>query len=281
MAVVSLAVSGCQVGTRVAVDETSSGRGVVAVTVTLDASALDAVGGRAALAAQLQDADLRSAGWSVTGPVTGPRGTAVVSASHPFADPAQASALVGEIAGTGADSSRPFRLLLTDHRSFWRTERTLTGTVDLTCGLACFGDSGLTRSVGNPTGVAPGPLSAGEPPGQVFTFAVGARLPGSVVTTNGSSQLDGTVQWTPRLGQVLQLSAVTRAWNGTRIVAASAAAGVVALTALGLLGYRWRHRRRKRRGTGTGQTGTAGRRRGGGAHRQSRGRVADSVAPRS
>jgi hypothetical protein len=276
-----VAVSGCQVSTRVAVDETASGRGVVAVTVTLDASALSAVGGQAALAAQLQDADLRTAGWSVTGPVAGPRGTAVISASHPFADPAQASALVGEIAGTGPDSSRPFRLVLTDHRTFWRTDRTLSGTVDLTCGLACFGDSGLTRSVGSPTGVAPGPLSSGGPPGQVFTFAVAARLPGSMVTTNGSSQLDGTVQWNPRLGQVLQLSAVSRAWNGTRIGAVSVAAGAVALTALGLLAFRWRRRRRRRRGAGTGQTGTAGHRRGGGAHRQSRRRVADSVAPRS
>jgi hypothetical protein len=245
------ALTGCQVNTRVAVEEDAGGRGTVAVTVTLDAGAVAAVGGEAALAAQLQDADLVAAGWSVSGPKPGPGSTTVLSASHPFATLAQASALVGDLAGSGPDASRPFRLSLSQHRSFWRTDTTLAGTVDLTCGLSCFGDSGLGGALGSPVGVNPAPLesAAGQQPGQVFTFSVAARLAGSVTATNATSRQGGVLQWTPRLGQTLELSAVTRSWNRSRITAFAIGGGVLFLALIGLLWvviHRWRRRRRRR-----------------------------------
>ena len=179
------------------------------MTVTLDAAAVAAVGGRPALAAQLKDADLVAAGWAVAGPNAGPGSTTVISASHPFDTTAQAAALVGELAGTGPDSSRPFRLSISEHHSFWRTDTTLTGKVDLSCGLACFGDSGLSTSLGSPVGVNAGPLAseAHQSPDQVFTFSVAARLGGKVLDTNGVADKDGTLHWTPRLGQSLQMAA--------------------------------------------------------------------------
>jgi hypothetical protein len=246
------ALTGCEVNTRISVDEVAPGRGVVAVTVALDAAALAAVGGQGALAAQLQDADLVTAGWAVSGPKPGPGSTTVITASHPFATLAQASALVGDLAGSGPDSSRPFRLSISEHHGFWRTDTILTGTVDLTCGLGCFGDSGLSGTLGSPVGVNPAPLEsgAGQRPDQVFTFSVSARLLGSLVSTNAASHQDGNLQWTPRLGQTLPLAAVTRSWNGPRIRAFAIGGGVVVLALVGLLGvaaYRWRRRRRRRR----------------------------------
>jgi hypothetical protein len=240
---------------------------MVRVSVSLDRSALAAIGGAPALAAQLQDADLVAAGWTVTGPAPGPGSTTVVSASHPFTSAAQASALVAELAGSGPASSRPFRLSLTQRHGFWRTDTALTGTVDLSCGVTCFGDSGLTSALGFPTGVNPGALAAasGEQPDQVFTFSVDARLRGSLVNTNAVSRPGGSLQWTPRLGQRLELTATTRIWHSGRIVAASVAAGVVVLVALGGAVYWWWRRRRRRRGQ----------------HRRGRRQLQEAVSPPS
>jgi hypothetical protein len=219
------------------------------------------------LAAQLQDADLTAAGWTVTGPSPGPGGTTVVAASHPYTSPGQASALVREIAG-----AKPFQLVISSRHTFWRTETTLTGKVDLTCGLACFGDSGLAGALGSPTGVNPGPLAsaAGQQPGQVFTFGVAAHLPGGLLRSNAAVRRGGTLQWTPRLGQSLTLTAVTRQWDSGRILAAAIGGGVVVLGLLGFGAFWWRRRRRR---------GPRGGRRRRGAHRQGAPTMAEPVTP--
>jgi hypothetical protein len=125
----------------------------------------------------------------------------------------------------------------------------LQGEVDLTCGDTCFGDPGLTKALGFSTGVDPAPLAAaaGERPDQVFTFSLDARLPGRLVDGNGTPLADGALRWTPRLGQRLQLAALTRTWNTGHIVAAGVAAGVAVLLAVGLTVYWWIRRRRRRR----------------------------------
>jgi len=246
---VALGLTGCQVNTRVSVDEVAGGRGVIQITVTFDPSATAAIGGSSALADELQDADLTATGWVVRGPLPGPHSTTVVTATHPFATLTQASVLVEELAGGGPASQRPFRLALTAQHGFWRSQTTLTGAVDLDCGLACFGDSGLTHVLGYPTGVNPGPLvgAAHEQPAELFTFSVGARLPGSLVTTNAATHQGGTLEWTPRLGQSIELTAVTRVWNRGRIVTAAIAAGAAVLVVVGALALWWRARRRRRR----------------------------------
>ena len=245
-------LAGCRVDTRVTVDDTGGGHGTVGVSVSLDPAALAAIGGRSALAAQLRDADLVAAGWQITGPISGPGGTTVVTASHPFTDPAQASDLLAELAGNGSAGSRPFQLTLATHHSLWRTSTSLTGRVDLACGLDCFGDSGLKTATGSTTGVDPAPLeqTSGEKPAQVFGFTVEARLPGSVDHTNASTHQGGTAQWTPQLGQSLELTASTEAWNWTRIITAVAVAGLIVLALLIVLARWWWRRRRRRRPRG-------------------------------
>ncbi len=162
------------------------------VSVSLDRSALAAIGGAPALAAQLQAADLRAAGWTVTGPAAGPGSTTVVSASHGYATPAEASALVADLAGSGpvGGAGRPFHVSVQKRHGFWqRRGRCCSGQVDLRCGVDCFGDSGLTSALGFPTGVNPASLAGpGNQPDQVFTFSVDARLPGHA----GQQQRDGS-----------------------------------------------------------------------------------------
>ncbi len=221
------------------------------VSVSLDRSALAAMGGVPALAAQLQAADLRAASWTVTGPVPGPGSTTVVSASHGYATPAEASALVADLAGSGpaGGEGRPFHVSLQKRPGFWQDEAVLRGQVDLRCGVNCFGDSGLTSALGFPTGVNPASLAGpGNQPDQVFTFSFDARLPGHVVNSNGTALPDGSVRWTPRLGQRLQLAALTRTWNTGRILAAIVTAGVVVILGVGLAAYWWVRRRRRKRG---------------------------------
>jgi hypothetical protein len=252
LAALAAVLTGCRVHTQVAVVEAASGRGVVAVSVSLDRSALAALGGAPALAAQLQSADLRAAGWSVTGPSPGPGSATVVSASHAFTTPAQASTLVADLAGNGpaGGQGRPFRLFVQKRHGFWRDDTVLQGQVDLSCGVACFGDPGLTSALGFPTGVNPASVAreAGERPDQVFTFALDARLPGRLVHSNATPLPDGALRWTPRLGERLQLAALARIWNTGHIVAAFVVAGLGVLLGLGAVIYWWMRRRRKRDG---------------------------------
>jgi hypothetical protein len=239
----------CQVHTQIAVQAAPNGRGVVDVTVTLDKAAVAALGGEAALAAQLQHADLETAGWTVTGPAPGPGSTTVLRASHPFADLAEASQLVEEVAGNGPAGSRPFALSVSKHHGFWYTDTVLSGKVDLTCGLDCFGDPGLSKALGSPIGVDPAPLiaAAGQQPNRVFSFSLSADLPGTLRSTNAAARQGTTLEWNPQLGHAIELAAVTRTWNHGRIVAAVSVAGGLVLLLLGLTAFWWVRRRRRRR----------------------------------
>ncbi len=254
-ALVALAgvLSGCHVDTTVSIDDRPGGRGVVEVTVSLDASTLEALGGEAALAAQLRDADLRAAGWVVAGPRPGPGSTTVITARHSYASEQQARALLSSLAGSGPAASRPFDLRLSSHHGWWSSSTRLSGRVDLTCGVACFGDRGLQAALGSPTGVQTGPLAraAGQQPGQVFAFHVTARLPGSLLHSDAASATAGVLRWTPRLGQAEDLLAVTRSWDWPRMIAAAAFAAAVILGLAGWLLWRRRGRRRRRRAGGS------------------------------
>ncbi len=276
-----IALSGCQVNTTVSVHAEANGSGTVAVKVTLDQSAVQALGGPSALASQLDVTDLQAAGWTVSGPSPGPSSSAVISASHAFSTPAEASQLVADLAGSGPASSRPFTLSISRRSSFWHVYTDLSGTVNLTCGLNCFGDSGLKASLGSPTGFNPAPLIARshEAPGQVFSFALNARLPGSVASTNASSRDGGILTWTPQLGQTLVLSATTQTWNSGHLIAVFVLAGIFVLALVVLGAMMWRSRRRKRRrGDDDGPPSGRSWRRGAHAKRRS---IAKAVTARS
>ena len=161
---------------------------------------------------------------------------------HPFASPAQLESLAAQLAGSGAESSRPFQLRLTTTKSFAYRHTELSGSIDLSCGLSCFGDAGLQKATGSPVGVNPAPLEkqAGEQPAQVLRFTLSAALPGTVVSTDASGRSGSVVTWTPVVGQKLTLDVVTRTTNaGHRLlVDILVGAGVLFVVILLVLGRR-------------------------------------------
>jgi hypothetical protein len=257
------ALSGCQVHTAVSIDAGSGGSGTVAVSVSLDAAALSAVGGQKALAGQLADTDLTKAGWVVIGPTPGPNATTVITATHSYRDPAEAATLVASLAGTGSASTRPFQVELSNHRSFWHVGTQLRGAVNLSCGLSCFGDSSLQALLGSPVGVNSTLLeqAARQQPAQVFTFSVEAHLPGSLKQTDAPARAGQDLQWSPTLGHTVVLSAQTEDWDWGHVTLVAVLAGVGLVLVLTLLiVLLWRRRRRRKRGTGSdGGSGADGR----------------------
>jgi hypothetical protein len=245
--VMTVMAAGCGVGTGVDVAVRPDGTGTVGVTVTLDPAALTQVGD---LAAQLQTSDLARAGWTVAGPRTGPDGSEVVSATKPFATPAQAGTDLAALAGSGPAATRPFRVDVTRRHTFWHTSLAVSGTVDLTCGIGCFGDAGLARQLGSSVGVNPGSLTSqsGQTAAQVLTFSVVVHLPGQVRAVSPGVVDGHTVTWTPVLGHALAVAASSRSLNSGAVTAVAAGGAVllILLIAAVLIVVRRRRRRRSR-----------------------------------
>jgi hypothetical protein len=240
LAVVVL-VSGCGVQTRVDVTAESNGTGVVAVVVTLDRAATAAVGD---VAGQLRSSDLARAGWTVR-TTRGTAGSTEIRATHAYATPAEASVLVADIAGTGPAAARPFRLTLTRSHGWWRSTTEVHGVVDLRCDLACFGDAGLTRQLGQSTGVDPGPVAEQR---RNFTFDLGVTLPGRIGSTDATARADHSLQWNTPLGARTLLLATSSSVAVAHVVIAVVIAAVLLLVVLALvvIGLRRRGRRRRR-----------------------------------
>ena len=245
-------LSGCRVDTRVSVVERAGGSGSVAVTVSFDAAAIKALGGQSELARQVQYSDLLSAGWTVSGPTLASGGGASVTVTHGFSDGAQLSQLMSSVAGSGA--VHPFHLKVSDSGGFWTDKTVVQGTVDLSCGLGCFGDPGLQAALGGSLGVAPQPLegSAGQTPAQVFHFGLAVRLPGHVhsVTGGPTKARDGTLEWTPVLGSSVAVGAVSETVDWAHVILVSVLAGLVLIGGGGGFGWRMVRRRRRRSAPG-------------------------------
>ncbi|MDQ2726218.1 MAG: hypothetical protein M3Y36_12100, partial [Actinomycetota bacterium] len=251
---VTVLAAGCGAGTGVDVTVRSNGSGTVAVTVTLDRAALTQVGD---LAAQLQTSDLTQAGWTVARPRPGPDGSEVVSATRPFATPSEAGPDLASLAGSGPASTRPFRIALSRRRTFWHTSVTVSGTVDLTCGVGCFGDAGLAKQTGSVVGVDPGSLSAqsGQTAAQALTFSVVVELPGQVRAATPGVVNGHVVTWKPVLGQTLAVAASSQSVNRGSVTAGIVGAAVVLILVAAAVvtlvrrhRHRQDHRRRHRRG---------------------------------
>jgi hypothetical protein len=212
--------------------------------------------------------DLKRAGWVVEGPTSGPGGTVALSAAHGFSSLAEASALVADIAGTGPAAGRPFRLVLSEDKGTLADRYRAVGTMDLRCGLSCFGDPRLAKSVGYALGLPPPVLrsflgASGEVP---VGFGFVLRLPGKLeaatatppVTVESAGDIAGrqgtTLEWSGLLGHETVIGATTRAVDLTLlrhlVVALSAGALLVLATAASLL-VRRRRRRPKLGGGGS------------------------------
>jgi hypothetical protein len=242
-----LSACGADVNLRVVVGR--SGAGSVTLAVTVPRSTASQVED---LKNGLPVGDLAAAGWVVKGPEAGPAGTTVVSASHSFSNPSEVPALVADIAGSGPEASRPFRLAVEEQPGFLQNSYTASGSVDLRCSLACFDDPKLAASVGYALGMPTSEVRQliGNDPGKEIIFRVEVLLPGQVTTTDASAKADGgTLVWSPVLGQATPVVASSKVVDTARVqalgIAIAVGALVVAVTAFYVV---WSGRRRRRRG---------------------------------
>lgn len=168
---VLVVATACEVRVDLVVEAEPDGSGVVTVAVGFDDAALERLGDPADAVAT---DDLVEAGWEVSGPEQRPDGLTWLVASRAFDDPAAFGAVLAEVAGPSgplAGSS-----LVVD-RGPLRATTVLTGAVDLSAGLAQFGDPELTELLG------------GEPFGGLD--AAIATAEGAVV----EDMVDVTVRW--------------------------------------------------------------------------------------
>jgi hypothetical protein len=240
--------SGCGATVNLRVVVARSGSGTVALVVNFPK----------ATAARLEDltaglpvADLRASGWVVEGPKPGPNGSTVVAASHTFANLAQISALVADVAGSGPEKSRPFRLAATKLPGLLQDHYTATGMVDLRCWLSCFNDPRLAASVGYPLGLSPAEVHRlfGAHPGDELKFGFEVLLPGTVTSSDASGRgTGGALVWSPLLGKATSVAVSSETENVAVVRALAAAIGAGALVVLLTASYLlWRRRRRRRR----------------------------------
>jgi FMN phosphatase YigB (HAD superfamily) len=147
LVVVVFVAAACQVDVALEVEMSADGSGTVTVEVRLDAEAAARVPD---LATELQTADLTDAGWVVTGPDTEDEGAVTISVSKPFANPAEGTLVLAEVAGP--DSPFSDLTLATSH-PFGRTTSTFSGSVEFTDGVKGFAEAELTTLLnGQPFG---------------------------------------------------------------------------------------------------------------------------------
>ena len=244
----ALGFSACGARIDVSVSVTPAGSGRVDVTVFLapgTAGSIDDLG------PGLPIADLRRAGWQVSGPRPGPAGGTELSASHHFASLAQLPVLMSDITGSGPAGRRPFRLAVQEDKGALHDTFRAYGAVDLRCSLACFDDPDLASGVGYPLGLPAAQLSKlmGPAPRRAVTFGFRLTLPGRprsgpITGGEGSSTLIAT----PSLGADLPLEVSTEEDNRPFLeeltVTIGAGALIVLLTAALLIGRARRPRHR-------------------------------------
>jgi hypothetical protein len=205
------------------------------------------------LQAGLPVADLRRAGWAVVGPRAGASGTTVVSATHDFSALSQLPTLVADVAGSGAEAGRPFRLSVTEKKGALEDTFRAAGTIDLRCGLSCFDDPALAARVGYPLGLPAPEISKlfGKSPAGALTFRFRLLLPGrrtspGLRAAGGSSVL----ALAPPLGAMTPLAAGTESVNVGFLQLLTGLVIAGALVVLFTAGWLLQRRRRGRRAGG-------------------------------
>ncbi|HEX7166629.1 MAG TPA: hypothetical protein VF230_06590 [Acidimicrobiales bacterium] len=204
----------CKVDVSVGIDAHADGTGDVRVTALLDKRAAEEAGD---LRKRLRTDDLEEAGWVVETPERRDDGTVSITVRHPFDSPHEAGEVLAQLSGDDG----PLRgFELTQDRSFFRTETTFTGTVDLARGVEAFSDPALQEAFGGQAlGVPVDQLERrlGASLDRIFGLQVALRLPGSVESNAPTATSNGAV-WAPKLGEQVSLQAEAGRWNLRNIV---------------------------------------------------------------
>jgi hypothetical protein len=231
LAALVVVLAGCQVQLVTTVQVDGDGSGTVTQAVGFDAAALARVGD---LAQQLRVSDLEQAGWTVDDPVE-EGDTTWVRAHHDFDDADEANQILAQLSGPDG----PYEDLYVTRRSgLLSTTTELTGTLDLTGGLAAFGDPQLTEALsGDPSGGLVGRIEAeeGRPAAEMVDVVLSVDLPGS----------DGSIQGHPGdAAQTLDLSSTD---SHLLSVAFKALILVLVVLTVAVVALRLRVRRRRRK----------------------------------
>jgi hypothetical protein len=174
-----LLASGCQVQIHTTVTMQENGHGTVMQAVGFDDAALRRVGN---LDEQLRVDDLTPAGWTVD-PAVKDGETTWVRAHHEFSNPAEATALVGQLSGPDG----PYRDVLVERsEGVLSSSFSVAGVIDPTAGFRMFGDPELLSVMG---GDGSGGLldriakEEGRPANEMVSIAFTSELPGISRTT--------------------------------------------------------------------------------------------------
>ncbi len=200
-----MVLTGCKVETNIDIDVDKDGGGEVAVQVNLDEEATRAVPD---LAQKMSVDDLRATGWTVDGPSVSEQMT-TLSVSHSFDTPEQANALIDQLDSAGGPL-RNFRV--EQSRSFTKLDSHVSGTVDLSKGVASWGDPILQERAGTALGFDPKELqnSLGVNADEMFPVFLSVSLPGRSTTYMPTAN---NGKWTLAYGQVHELDARSKGLN--------------------------------------------------------------------
>jgi hypothetical protein len=231
---VMLLAAACNVDTTVTVTVHDDGSGVVRVTTVLDPDAVKAVeAGGGKLEDRVRLGDLAQAGWTVEPWARAADGSAQLTLTKPFRDPAQATAILKEVSGTVG----PLRdVTVTRDPGAFATSYGTTGTLDLKdlqTGLTA--DTGIMGSLaGQGVDAAAVDQSLLADLRDSFGLTVKVELPGGTTIVKG----------TP--GRATPVDASTSVLDTTRVILVTIAVVLVVVAIVVLL---WPGRRRRRRAT--------------------------------
>lgn len=226
-----LLLASCQVDVEVDVLVTDDGSGTLAVAVTLDAAAVDAVG---PIEPQLRTADLVNAGWKFDELVLGEDGSQTLRTTKKVGSADEWQSALDEIAG-----SRVFReVSVTSDSKFAEQRRRMSYFVDLSRGVSVLSDPDATALLnGEPLGADLDVWTQGRP----IDDAVSITIRTSVSSDDGSSPVAQVV--TPRFDEPQPIPvavqsttestlAIILRWVAIALGALAALSGALAVTGL-------------------------------------------------
>jgi hypothetical protein len=121
-------LAGCNVDTRFEITMRDDGSGTLRTTITVDADAVQRLGGSTNLAQTVPLDDLRAVGWTISAWTRGARSSETVTLSHPFVDQRDLARRVVDLAGPHGILQDP---MVTHDRGWFSTRDALSIVVDV------------------------------------------------------------------------------------------------------------------------------------------------------
>ena len=238
-----MVLTACHVDATVDISMRADGSGRITLTAVADADVVKQAPG---LAEDLRFDDAKTAGWTVVGPAATSDGGLRAELTHSFANPAEASALLRSINGSGGPLHET---------TFNRTVAEGGTTIDLVGslridGLAAFADPDVLAAIGA-TPYADQVAASHQGPNQAVGVTLRVSLPGKLSSATGTIS-GNTVSWAvPLDGSQLDLATSALDDHGTaKIWGVAANAALIALVAWCVLAAAfifWVARQRQRR----------------------------------